>query len=298
MPVGQYPLNLKDGVVPGSDGAGSVVAVGRQVTRFKPGDKVVTLFNQANIGGPLKIESRKYALGGEIDGTLRTTAAFNEQGLVHLPSCLDAIEGASLTCAGLTAWNALNGLPSKQLLPGQWVLTQGTGGVSIFTLQFAKAVGAKVISTTSSAEKANRLKELGADHVLDYKKTPNWGEKAKELTGGEGVHHIVEVAGPTSMEQSLKAIRIEGVISIIGFVGGATAEQPGFLECLMHQCIVRGLSVGNRYQMEDMCAAIEANPEKLKPVIDSKVFTFEQTREAYKYQWSGQHFGKVGIKIE
>lgn len=298
MPLGQYPFPISDNVVPGSDGAGTVVAVGKQVTRFKPGDDVVTLFNQAHIGGPSNPTTMGSGLGGALDGTLRNVGAFNEHGLVPLPKGLNYIEGASLTCAGATAWNALYGLQGKQLLPGQWVLTQGTGGVSIFGLQFAKAAGARVIATTSSAEKAEELKRLGADHIINYKETPNWGEEAKKLTGGLGVDHIIEVAGPASMKQSLDAIRIDGVITIIGFVGGSATDQPGFLECLMHQCVVRGILVGSRVLMEDMCRAIEANVEKLKPVIDKKVFTLDQVKEAYEYQWSGKHFGKVGISIE
>lgn len=268
------------------------------MTRFKPGDKVITLFNQGHIGGSLDHLSIQTGLGGAVDGTLRTVGAFDEQGLVPMPSNLDFHEAATLTCAGLTAWNALYGLTDKKLLPGQWVLTQGTGGVSIFAVQFAKAAGAKVIATTSSDEKAKLLEKLGADHIINYRTTPNWGVKAKELTGGVGVDHVVEVAGPVSMQQSLESIRIDGVISIIGFVGGGGENEPGFLETLTRICTVRGLLVGNRVQMEEMCRAVEANPEKLRPVVDPKIFTLDQVKEAYEYQWSGKHQGKVCIKIE
>lgn len=268
------------------------------MTRFKPGDRVITLFNQAHIGGPSDDATSASGLGGVVDGTFRTVGAFNETGLVHMPSTLTAVEASTLTCAGLTAWNALYGLVGKQIAAGQWVLTQGTGGVSIFGLQFAKAAGARVIATTGSSAKAEMLRKLGADHVINYKETPNWGETAKKLTGGRGVDHIIEVAGPSSMKQSLAAIKIEGVISIIGFVGGGLTEaQPGFLECLMHQCIARGILVGSRTQMEDMCRAIEAHPETLKPLIDAKVFPLEQLKEALQYQLSAQHLGKVCIEI-
>jgi NADPH:quinone reductase-like Zn-dependent oxidoreductase len=173
-------------------------------------------------------------LGGSVDGTLREYAAFDEQGLVHMPSNLNFLEASTLTCAALTAWNALYGLESRGLKPGQTVLTQGTGGVSIFALQFAKAAGARVIATTSSDKKAELLKKYGADHVINYKETPNWGETAKSLTpGGAGVEHVVEVGGPTTMAQSLKAVKIDGVISIIGFIGGFDKEQPSFLDCLV-----------------------------------------------------------------
>ncbi|KAJ3499279.1 hypothetical protein NLG97_g442 [Lecanicillium saksenae] len=294
---GTYPIPVSNNIVPGSDGAGEVVAVGRQVTRFKPGDKVVTLFNQSHIGGRNNFQIMSTSgLGGTVDGTLRNYGAFNEQGLVRLPSGLSAIEGATLSCAGLTAWNALHGLPGSQIQPGQWVLTQGTGGVSIFGIQFAKAAGARVIATTGSEHKIALLKELGADHIINYKTNPEWGVEAKRITGGQGVDHVIEVAGGTSMQQSLEAIAIGGVISIIGYVGGAAKDEPTFLNCLRHGCIARGFMVGSRVQMEDMCRAIEAHP-KLRPVVD-KVFTLEQVKEAYEYQWSGKHFGKVCIKID
>lgn len=295
---GEYFLPTKDKVIPGSDASGTVIAVGKLVTRFEPGDKVITLFNQEHIGGPHNPGTVGSGLGGALDGTMRTHAAFNEQGLVRLPNGISFTEGATLTCAGLTAWNSLFGLEGKKLLPGQWVLTQGTGGVSIFALQFAKAIGARVIATTSSSEKAELLKKLGADHIINYRETPEWGQKAKELADGLGVHHIIEVAGPKSMKQSIDAIRIEGLISIIGFVNGLEKDQPGFIECLFRLCTARGVLVGNRIQMEEMVAAIEANTEKLRPVVDSKVFKLEELQEALKYQFAGKHQGNVCIEIK
>jgi NADPH:quinone reductase-like Zn-dependent oxidoreductase len=274
------------------------LAVGKNVKRFKTGDKVITLFNQGHIWGSLDNVTVKTGLGGAINGTLRTVGAFDEHGLVRMPENLSFTEASTLTCAGLTAWNALFGLADKKLLAGQWVLTQGTGGVSIFGVQFAKAAGAKVIATTSSSEKTKLLEKLGADHIINYKETPEWGEKAKELTGGVGVDHVIEVAGPASMRQSLASVKIDGVITIIGFVGGNKDEkEPGFLENLNHLCTTRGILVGNRGQMEEMCRAVEANPEKLRPVVDTKVFTFDQVKEAYEYQWSGKHQGKVCIEV-
>lgn len=220
--------------MPASDGAGVVEAVGSGVSRFQKGDKVLTLFNQGHLGGSLDGHSVATGVGGTIDGSLRQFGAYNEQGLVHMPSNLDFLEGSTLPCAALTAWNGLYGLESRALKPGDWVLTQGTGGVSMFAVQFAKAAGAKVIATTSSAAKGDKLKALGADHVINYKEVPNWGEEAKKLTpGGRGLQHILEVGGPNTMAQSLKAISIDGVISIIGFLGGAKGEaQPSFLDCL------------------------------------------------------------------
>jgi NADPH:quinone reductase-like Zn-dependent oxidoreductase len=266
-------------------------------------------------------------LGGSTDGTLREYAALSEQGLVKVPSNLSLEEASTLPCAAVTAWNALYGLESRSLKPGHTVLTQGTGGVSIFAVQFAKAAGAKVIATTSSDKKAEMLKKLGADHVINYKETPNWGEKAKELTSdGHGVEHVVEVGGPTTLAQSLNAIAYDGVISksfsispllfslqlyslcasllsaftnhisaIIGFVGGFSKDQPSFLDCLSHQCTVRGLLVGSRLQFEDMNAAIEQND--IHPVVDEKVFQLSELKEAYQYMFDQKHFGKLCIKI-
>lgn len=279
IPKGLYPFPASDGVVPGSDGAGVVEAVGKSVSRFQKGDKVVTLFNQGHLAGPPDYAALGTGLGGVLDGTLRQQGVFSEQGLVHMPKNLNFMEGASLTCAGLTAWNALYGL--KQLMPGDWVLTQGTGGVSIFALQFAKAAGAKVIATTSSAAKADTLKSLGADHVINYKEDANWGETAKKLTGGLGVQHVVEVGGPNTQAQSLKAIAFDGVISVIGFIAGAPSEtQATLTETLQNLCTVRGILVGSRQQFEAMNRAIEAN--NIKPVMEKKTFKLDQISEAYQ----------------
>jgi len=294
IPLGKYPFPKKDKVIPGSDGAGEVVATGKKVTRFQKGAKVVTLFNQGHVGGSLDQLTLQTGLGGVLDGTLREYGVFNENGLVAMPENLNWLEGATLSCAALTAWNGLYGL--KPLAAGDWVLTQGTGGVSIFALQFAKAAGAKVIATTSSAKKAETLKKLGADYVINYKEVPNWGEKAKEITKGKGVNHVIEVGGPKTMAQSLKAVAIDGIISIIGFVGGESEKQPTFLETLSNICTVRGLLVGNRVQFEDMNRCIEAND--IHPVVDEKVFKLEELKEAYQYQFDQKHFGKLCIKID
>jgi len=296
IPLGQYPFPLKDPVVPGSDGAGTVEEVGSRVTLFKKGDKVCTLFNQGHQAGYLRPAAMGTGLGGGLDGTLRRYAVFEEKGLVNMPKNLDFVEASTLTCAAVTAWNALYGLESRALKAGDTVLTQGTGGVSLFALQFALAAGCTVIATTSSEAKAKKLKELGAHHVINYKEDPNWGETAKKLTpDGEGVHHIVEVGGPSTMTNSLAAVRIEGVISIIGFVGGFPKDQPGFIEALQHTCTVRGIVVGSKLQFEDMNRAIEATD--LKPVVDPKTFGLEQLKDAFNYMWDQNHFGKVVIKV-
>ncbi|KAJ6780493.1 hypothetical protein PWT90_02969 [Aphanocladium album] len=252
---GKYPFAVQNNIVPGSDGAGIVLAVGSRVARFKPGNKVITLFNQEHLGGPINPSASATGLGGARDGTFREFGNFNEQGLVHRPSTLSAIEAAAL----------------PHLTAGQWVLTQGTDGVSIFALQFAKAAGAPVIATTGSKEKEETLRKLGADH-------------AREITGGVGVGHVIEVASPTSMRQSINAIKVAGFITIIGFVGGGEHEKEhSFLECLNSLFTARGVLVGNRVQLEDMRRAYEANSEQLRPVIDSQVFGLENPKEAYEH---------------
>ncbi|KAL1956649.1 hypothetical protein VTO42DRAFT_6899 [Malbranchea cinnamomea] len=295
IPRGMYPFPLSFPVVPASDGAGEVVEVGSKVTLFKKGDRVVTLFNQGHQYGEIDSRAAATGLGGVIDGTLRQYGVFNELGLVHAPKNLSHAEASTLTCAGLTAWNALYGL--KTLKPGQTVLVQGSGGVSVFGLQFAKAAGAKVIATTSSPQKAEKLQKLGADHVINYKTDPNWGETARQLTpNGEGVDFILEVGGPGTLEQSLKCIRYEGIICLIGFLGaGDPKGQPSIMDALSKICTIRGVYVGSKQMMEDMVRAIEAND--IHPVVDEKVFTLEQAREAYEYMWAQKHFGKLTIKI-
>ncbi|KAK1752839.1 hypothetical protein QBC47DRAFT_387222 [Echria macrotheca] len=294
IPRGLYPFPLDLPVVAASDGSGEVVEVGAKVTKWKKGSKVVTLFNQGHQYGAMTAAASKTGLGGVLDGTLRQYGVFNENGLVPMPKNLEYVEAATLTCAALTSWNALYGL--KPILPGQTVLVQGTGGVSLFALQFAKANGAKVIATTSSAEKGKKLKQLGADHVINYKEDQNWGETARKLTPDEvGVDHIIEVGGAGTMTQSLKAVRFEGVISLIGFLGGAK-PQDSILEALNRVCTLRGVYVGSREQMEAMVAAIEAN--NIHPVVDNKIFSLEQAKDAYEYMWAKKHFGKIGIKIE
>ncbi|KAL6823648.1 putative alcohol dehydrogenase [Trichoderma camerunense] len=300
IPLGKYPFSQKPNVVPGSDGAGTVLAVGKNVTRFRPGDKVVTILNQRHLAGSMDAQAADSGLGGSIDGTMRSVGAFDEQGLVKMPEGLNFIDAATLSCAGLTAWNALFGLLAKQLMAGQWVLTQGTGGVSIFAIQFAKLVGARVIATTSSDEKAKLLKSLGADHIINYRQTLNWGEVAKELTGGIGVDLVVEVAGALTMKQSVASLKLDGTMSVVGFVGGEGngAEVPNLLDPWLKHYTVRGISVGSRQQMEAMCLAIEANLDKLRPIVDSRVFELEELRDAYKYLQAGENLGKVCINIE
>ncbi|KAK4119768.1 alcohol dehydrogenase-like protein [Parathielavia appendiculata] len=294
IPRGEYIFPLDLPVVGGSDGAGEIVAVGPKVTKWRPGDRVVTLFNQGHQSGPVDVKASRTGLGGMLDGTLRQYGVFSQDGVVHMPKNLDYVEAATLTCAALTSWNALYGL--KPLKKGETVLVQGTGGVSLFALQFAKAAGATVIATTSSAKKAETLKKLGADHVINYRENPNWGEAARKLTpNGEGVEHVIEVGGEGTMTQSLHAIKMEGVISVIGLLTGAKPKD-NIMDTLARVCTVRGVYVGSREQLEEMVRAIEQHD--IHPVVDETVFTLEKVREAYEYMWAQKHFGKIGIKIE
>ncbi|KAI5803359.1 putative zinc-containing alcohol dehydrogenase [Peziza echinospora] len=296
IPKGMYPFPAKPGVAAGSDGAGVVVAVGAQVREFKVGDKVATVFNQDHQHGLIDPVGIQSGLGGVLDGTLREYGVLPETGLVHIPKGATWEEAATLSCAALTSWNSLFGL--RQLKPGEYVLIQGTGGVSIFGLQFAKAAGAKVVCTTSSAAKAKTLKTLGADHVINYKETPEWGPLARSYTpDNTGFDHIIEVGGPNTLAQSLKCVKLEGIISMVGFVAGDKDKRNlGFMEILDNVCTIRGLLVGSRAQMKDMVRAMEANG--IKPVVDKRVFKFEETKEAYQYMWDQKHFGKVVIRID
>lgn len=295
--MGKYPFPQKPNVIPGSDGAGIVVAIGNNVSRFQVGEKVVTTLNQRHLAGSIDSAALDSGLGGSIDGTMRSFGVFDQQGLVKMPEGLTFSEAATLTCAGVTAWNALFGQLGRELMAGQWLLTQGTGGVSIFALQFAKVIGAKVISITSSTEKANLLQSLGADHVINYRKNPTWGQQVKALTGGIGVDLVVEVVGAAMLKQSISTLKLDATVSVVGFAGGDAegTEVPNLLDPWLKHYTVRGISVGNRLQMEEMCRAIGANLAKLRPVTDPTVFKLDQVREAYEYLQEGKNLGKVCI---
>jgi len=296
---GNYPWTVKDEVVPVSDGAGTVVAVGGSVQEFSEGDKVCTLFHQGWQRGPLTPQARLTTLGTHVGGVLRRYAVFPEKGLVASPRHLTAVEACTLPCAAVTAWNALFGLEGRALQKGQTVLVQGTGGVSLFALQFAIATGATVIATTSSEAKAQKLRqEFGVHHVINYKKDEQWGVTAKRLSDdSEGVHHIIEVGGSSSMQQSLQAIRIEGLISLIGFLGGKDEKSPAnFGDCLAALCVLRGVNVGSKEQFAAMNEFMTAHD--IKPVVDGNIFRFHQAKEAYRFLWEQRQWGKVVIRME
>jgi NADPH:quinone reductase-like Zn-dependent oxidoreductase len=284
---GGYPLPL----IPFSDGAGEVTAVGASVTRVKPGDKVCPLFFQSWLSGPVTAESRNRPLGGPLSGVLQQKMLLEADGVSKYPAHLSFEEAATLPCAGLTAWRAL--AVETTVGPGQTVLVQGTGGVSIFALQFAKAMGAKVIATSSSDEKLERAKALGADHTINYKTTPDWGRAARELTGGKGVDIVVEVGGENTLNQSFDAARVGGAVVVIGVLGGFSS--PVMIPVVFGKNLhIHGISVGSREQFDDMCAHIEK--WKLKPVVD-KTFAFDKLPDALRLMQAGGHFGKIAVRI-
>lgn len=288
---GAYNRNLKLPLIPMSDGAGEVVEVGEGVTRFKKGDRVAGIFFQKWISGAITKEKMRSALGGESHGMLAEYAVLDQEGVAPLPEHLSYEEGATLPCAAVTAWHGL--VTKGGLIAGESVLLLGTGGVSIFALQFAKLHGARVIITSSSDAKLERARELGASETINYKNMPNWEARVLELTGGEGVDLVIEVGGGGTLAKSLRAARVGGRISLIGVLTGKEALiNP--LPILFFSLRVHGIYVGSREMFEAMSRAITAH--KLRPVID-RVFPFDQAREAYHYMKSAAHFGKIVIKF-
>jgi NADPH:quinone reductase-like Zn-dependent oxidoreductase len=277
--------------VPLSDGAGEVAEVGPGVTRLKPGDRVAGIFCQTWIDGAFTPDMFGATLGSPLDGMLADRNVLAESGLVRVPQHLSFEEAATLPCAAVTAWNAL--VARGGLEAGQWVLALGTGGVSVFALQLAKAAGARVIVTSSSDEKLARAKKLGADHTINYTALKDWDKAVIEATGGRGVDHVVEVGGAGTLSHSLAAIRTGGQIHQIGFLAGR--ETPVDLSAIVgKRAIINGTFVGSRAMFEAMNAAIEASG--LKPVVD-KTFPFDQAVAAFEYQRSVALFGKVVIAI-
>ena len=291
MVEGRYNPRQPLPLIPLSDGVGEVTAIGAGVSRVKVGDKIAGNFSQKWISGEPARAKLSASLGGPIDGMLAESRVLDQEGVVHVPEHLTDEEAATLPCAGLTAWNAL--INTGRLKPGEVVLLQGTGGVSIFALQFAKAAGARVIITSSSDEKLERTKALGADEVINYKTTAEWDKRAKELTAGVGADHIIEVGGAGTFNKSLRAIRIGGRISVIGNLSGNVTEV-NLISILMQNICVQGMLVGNRDGFEAMNRAIALH--RIRPVID-RVFSFEEAPEAFKYMSSGSHFGKICIRF-
>jgi NADPH:quinone reductase-like Zn-dependent oxidoreductase len=288
--LGRYRMPTKPNLIPLSDGAGDVVEVGPGVTRVKVGDRVAGNFFQRWPGGHAGPDTQASALGGSIDGMLADYVVLEEEGVVKLPTHLSYQEGACLPCAGVTAWNAL--VEHGHLIAGQTVLVQGTGGVSIFALQFSRLFGAAVIATSSSDGKLAHAKQLGAAHGINYKTTPDWDKAAVELTSGVGVDQVVEVGGAGTIAKSLGALRIGGKVSMIGVLSGAADLNPMLI--LGKRANVQGISVGSTQMFEAMNRAIAV--AQMKPVID-KVFSFDDTPAAFRHLQSAQHFGKIVIAL-
>jgi NADPH:quinone reductase-like Zn-dependent oxidoreductase len=287
---GAYSRKLPFPLVPCSDCSGDVVSVGEGVARVKVGDRVAAAFFQTWIGGELTEQKAGSALGGAIDGVLAEYVVLHEDGLVRIPEHLSHEEAATLPCAGVTAWNAL--VTSGNLKAGDTVLVLGTGGVSLFALQFAGLVGARVIITSSSDAKLERARQLGAADVINYRAVAEWNERARGLTGGTGVDHVVEVGGAGTLAKSLRAVKIGGTISFIGVLAGQA--DVSLLPVIMKQVRVQGIYVGSRDMFEAMNRAIAFH--KLKPVID-RVFPFKEAPDALRHMESGAHFGKVCIRV-
>ena len=283
-------IPTSDGRVPMADGAGVVEAVGQGVTEFAVGDHVVSCFFPQWQDGSPAVGDFATVPGDGVDGYAREIAVRPASWFTRSPQGFSHAEAATLTTAGLTAWRAL--VVDGGLKPGDTVLVLGTGGVSIFALQFAKRMGATVIATSSSDEKLKRVRALGADHTINYKTEPKWGDAVRQWTGGRGVDHVIEVGGPGTLPQSIAAVRIGGHIALIGALTGRSGETP-IAALFLKQVQLQGLIVGSRRHQQEMVRAIDATG--LRPVID-RTFGLEAIADAFRYEESGKHFGKICLE--
>ncbi len=285
---GHYNPNMPLPRVPLSDGAGEIAALGEGVSNWTVGDRVAGIFMQTWLDGPYREGYGKSALGGAIDGMLAELVVLDAQGLVAVPDHLSFAEAATLPCAAVTAWNAL--FESGTVKPGDTVLVQGSGGVSVFALQFAKAAGARVIATSSQPAKMERLKAMGADWVLNYKEEPEWG---KVIAKAGGVDHVVEVGGIGSLEQSIVAVRAGGQVNVIGVLTGVAGSLN--IAPILHKHLhLQGIYVGSRAMFQNLNRALAQN--QVKPVIDS-VYPGAQIREALRHMEGAGHFGKIVVEL-
>lgn len=291
MVQGMYNPKQPLPLIPLSDGVGIVEAIGAGVSRFAIGDRVAGVFAQTWIAGDPPADVRSHTLGGPIDGMLAEKATLSEAGTIHVPEHLTDEQAAALPCAGVTAWGALIELGGVR--PGDSVLLQGTGGVSIFGLQFTKLAGARAIITSSSDEKLERCRALGADETINYKSMPDWDRRVRELTNGRGADHVVEVGGADTFAKSLKAVRIGGRISVIGILSGVQAPTE-LTALLMRRVTVQGIFVGSRSTFEAMNRAIDA--ARMVPIVD-QVFSFDEALGAFEAMRDSKHFGKLVIRI-
>lgn len=286
---GIYP-GAVNGVVPGCDAAGEVVEIGTKASRFAVGQPVLFTFYRSWIDGPIHAEYQQTDIGARVDGVLAQDVITEEQALVPMPERLSMEQGAALGCASVTAWAAL--MAGSPLIPGETLLVQGSGGVSVFALQFAKAAGAKVIAITSSAAKAARLTALGADAVINYREVPDWDVAVRQANGNRGVDRVIEVGGPSTFARSLHSLGVGGRLAIVGLVGGLDGSINPF-ELFGAGTSIHSINVGSRRHFEDSLGAMEI--AGFVPQIDETLFAFADTPAAYEYLASGQHFGKVVI---
>lgn len=289
---GNYLVNVDDPIIPCSDGAGEVLAVGPGVGRVQVGDRVAGAFFPYWHDGPTAPDKVRHALGGDIDGMLAEEVILHEDALAKIPASMTFIDAATMPCAGVTAWNAIFE-SSNNIRPGDTVLLLGTGGVSVLGLQLARAAGLQAIITSSSDDKLARARELGATHTINYRTHPEWQEEVLRLTGGVGAHVVLEVGGQGTVNRSIAAAAMGGSIAVIGGVSGFGGEvNPGSLLASAKRLV--GIYVGSRTMLEKVMRL--ADGAGLQPVVD-RVFPFEEAREAYRYMESGAHFGKVVIAV-
>lgn len=288
---GTYNPRMRLPAIPFSDGAGEIVEVGKSVTKWKVGDRVCSVVIPGWIDGGPTAESVRSAIGaGKFDGVLREYAAFGENAVVAMPEHLSFEEASTLPCAAVTAWHAL--AVSGEVKAGDTVLTLGTGGVSVFAIQFARIFGAKVIATSSSDEKLARAKQLGADETVNYRTNPEWDKVVVDLTGGKGVDHVIEVGGAGTLARSVKSVRVGGHIALIGALETAGEFNP--IPVFMKGVRMQGIFIGSRAMFQAMNAKIAESG--MRPVID-RTFPFEEARDALKYMQAGSHFGKIVVKF-
>jgi NADPH:quinone reductase-like Zn-dependent oxidoreductase len=287
---GLYNPKLRLPMIPLSDGVGEVTAVGDGVTRVKTGERVAGIFMQQWLAGEVNEMKSRSALGGGAEGMLAEYVLLHENGVVHVPAHLSDEEAATLPCAAVTAWHAL--IAEGGLKPGDAVLTQGTGGVSLFALQFGRLAGARVLITSSSDAKLQRALQMGASDGINYKTTPDWEERVRELTGGAGVDHVVELGGAGTLGKSLRAVRMNGRISLIGVLSGGGQVNP--MPILMKNVRVQGIYVGSREMFEAMNRAFAQH--QLRPIVD-RVFPFTDIGAALRHLESGSHFGKICLRF-
>ncbi|MBI2518665.1 MAG: NAD(P)-dependent alcohol dehydrogenase [Opitutae bacterium] len=287
---GTYLPNLPLPFTPLSDAAGEVVSVGDSVTAWRPGDRVIGHYIQSWQEGPPTPENTRLSLGAPLPGVLTEFSVLPEHGLVPLPAHLSFAEGATLPIAALTAWNAL--FTTGDLRPGATVVLEGTGGVSLFGLQLAHAAGLRTLITSSSDEKLARARELGADETINYRATPDWGRRVRELTGGRGADFVLEVGGPATFGEALRAVRANGRIAFVGFLSG-TALQLDAVEFIRSGATVHSLRVGSRAMFRELLRAMEQH--RLHPVIDRE-FAFGEAPAAFRHLLTGAHFGKIVIR--